>query len=172
MSYDVWAASVPDAIRADPLWGREEYRLSLYIADLGWDDLRRLAGLRAASGLCDPLCRGLGAIGPNIARGYQRASTGDRARFHEHALHSARESRDLYLRARHVLGPRIVRQRLRVLSTIVRLLTCSQPDTTERDQREHQPAAAPCRSNMPPVALDHRTPARADTRSSVHCGPR
>ena len=127
MSYDEWAETVPSTLRNDPLWRREDYRLGLYIADLGWDDVRRLARLRETGDLSDQLCRALGSIGANIAEGYSRAPGLDRARFYEYALGSAREGRDWYHKARHVLGPRTAKHRLRVLTSIIRLLTHSVP---------------------------------------------
>ena len=46
----------------------------------------------------------------------------DRRRFYEYALGSARESRDWYYKARHVLDEVIVGERLDVLTQVVRLL--------------------------------------------------
>ena len=143
MSYEEWASVVPAALREDPLWRREDYRLSLYIADLGWDDVRRLVRERATDALSDQLGRALGSISANIAEGYSRASGTDRARFYEYALGSAREARDWYHKARHVLGPKIARHRLRVLTSIIRLLTYSIPH--ERAMRIHPTPKAPPR---------------------------
>jgi four helix bundle protein len=127
MRYEEWAETVPETIRRDPLWARQDYRLSLYIADEGWEDVRRLSEARASSVLADQLCRALGSISANIAEGHSRASGPDRARFYEYALGSARESRDWYHKAARALDPGVVRRRLHVLTSIVRLLTYAIP---------------------------------------------
>ena len=127
MRYTDWEAAVPPMLREDPLWRRQDYRLALYAADLGWDDVRRLADERASTAMADQLSRALGSISANIAEGYGRSSGADRARFYEYALGSARESRDWYHKARHVLGPALVRHRLKVLTSITRLLTAALP---------------------------------------------
>jgi four helix bundle protein len=136
--YTDWEAAVPPMLREDALWRRQDYRLALYAADLGWDDVRRLADERASTAMADQLSRALGSISANIAEGYGRSSGADRARFYEYALGSARESRDWYHKARHesrdwyhkarhVLGPALVRHRLKVLTSITRLLTAALP---------------------------------------------
>ena len=127
MRYTEWEASVPKALRDDLLWRRQDYRLALYAADLGWDDVRRLNSERASSAVADQLGRALGSVSANIAEGYSRSSGPDRVRFYEYALGSARESRDWYQKARHVLGPTVVRHRLKVLTSVVRLITASLP---------------------------------------------
>ena len=127
MRYEEWADTVPASLRGDPLWRREDYRLALYVADEGWEDVRRLSEVRAASVLGDQLCRALGSISANIAEGYGRRSGTDRARYYEYALGSARESRDWYHKATRTLGRDVVQRRLRVLTRIVRLLTYAIP---------------------------------------------
>lgn len=56
----------------------------------------------------------------------------DRARFYEYSLGSAREARDWYYKARHVLGEEVVLNRLKNLTDIIRLLL-----TTVPEQRSH-----------------------------------
>ena len=82
------------------------------------------------------LCRALGSISANIAEGYSRGSGRDRSRFYEYALGSARESRDWYYKARHVLGQPVVDHRLDLLSQIIRLLLVMIPDQRGRTLRE------------------------------------
>ena len=72
--------------------------------------------------LSDQLNRALGSISANIAEGYSRSSVKDQARFYEYALGSARESRDWYYKARHVLGEAITGDRLELLTRVIRLL--------------------------------------------------
>lgn len=127
MRYTDWQATVPLDLTADPLWQRQDYRLALYAGDLGWDDVRRLGAVRATADVAEQLGRALGSISANIAEGYSRASGSDRARYYEYALGSARESRDWYHKGRHVLGAAAVRHRLKVLTSVVRLLTFAIP---------------------------------------------
>ena len=152
MSYEEWSRTVPDVLRSDPLWRREDYRLALYVADLGWEDVRRLARVRSTGAISDQLCRAVGSIGANIADGYRRASGADRARFYGYALGSAREARDWYHKSRHVLGPKVARHRLRVLTSVIRLLTATIP----HERGMIRPAAA---SAPHPVAGGTPTPA-------------
>ncbi len=137
MRYSEWETSVPAALRDDLLWRRQDYRLALYAADLGWQDVRRLTAERASSVIADQLSRALGSVSTNIAEGYSRSSGPDRVRFYEYALGSARESRDWYHKARHTLGPAVTRHRLKVLTSVVRLLTYSIPFERSATVRKH-----------------------------------
>ena len=86
--------------------------------------------------LADQLYRALGSISANLAEGYSRISGRDRARFCEYALGSARESRDWYYNARHVLGESITQHRLALLTQIIRLLLTMIPQQRGRILRE------------------------------------
>jgi four helix bundle protein len=98
------------------------YRLSLFLADLAWQDATQLVKDRRTTALADQLYRAVGSIGANIAEGYSRGSGRDQARFYEYALGSAREARDWYFKARHVLGDHVIDSRLIPLAEISRLL--------------------------------------------------
>jgi four helix bundle protein len=100
----------------------EVHRLALFAADNGWQDVATLAQDRRSIALADQLARALGSISANIAEGYSRSSVKDQARFYEYALGSARESRDWYYKARHVLGESIVGDRLELLTKVIRSL--------------------------------------------------
>jgi four helix bundle protein len=141
--YTEWEASVPAALRDDLLWRRQDYRLALYAADLGWDDVRRLTAERASSVIADQLARALGSVSANIAEGYSRSSGLDRVRFYEYALGSARESRDWYQKARRTLGPATTRHRLKVLTSVVRLLTHAIPYERAATIRKQSGDASP-----------------------------
>ncbi len=117
-----WAKSVPDAITQDPLWRMKVYRLALYAADLGWQDVTEFSRNRHMRDITDQLYRALGSISANIAEGYSRGTPRDRALFYRYALGSARESRDWYYKARHVLPEQRLVERLDLLSQIIRLL--------------------------------------------------
>lgn len=70
MDYATWEKAVPDAITRDPLWRMRVYRLSLFVADVGWPDVTRLARDRRTTALSDQLYRALGSIGANTAEGF------------------------------------------------------------------------------------------------------
>ncbi len=110
-----------EGIRRDALWGVSAYRLAVELARDGWGDLSRLWGDRRTRSIADQLCRSLGSISATISEGYSRGTGRDRARFYEYALGSARESRDWYFQARHVLGDQTL-ARVEALNGIVSLL--------------------------------------------------
>jgi len=115
----------------------EAYRLALFAGDLGWFDSVKLTKDRRLLGfLADQLYRALGSISANLAEGYSRGTGKDRARFYEYALGSARESRDWYYKARHVLGEDVTTHRLRFLTQIIRLLLTMVPQQRGRTLRE------------------------------------
>ncbi len=128
MEIEEWEGTVPRAIREDPLWRVRAYRLALFIAELGWQDITQLTEDRRTISIADQLCRALGSISANIEEGYSRGTGRDRARFYEYALGSARESRGWYYRSRHVLGDAIVQERLRLLTDVIRLLLTMVPE--------------------------------------------
>ena len=121
MDYQEWVQSVPVTITKDTLWKMEVYRLALFAADNGWQDVVALAQDRLTA-LADQLNRALGSISANIAEGYSRSSLKDQARFYEYAFGSASESRDWYYKARHVLDELTVEDRLDLLSKVIRSL--------------------------------------------------
>jgi four helix bundle protein len=103
-----WIKTVPQEISNDQMWKLEVYRLALYLAELGWEDICRLREDKRFVSLSDQLYRALGSISANIAEGYSRSTGRDRARFFEYALGSARESRDWYYKGRFGLGNEIL----------------------------------------------------------------
>jgi len=136
MTYEAWLRSVPTTITGDTLWNFKVYRMALYVSDFGWDDATSLIRDQRTRALSDQLYRAIGSIGANIAEGYSRGSGRDRVRFLEYALGSARESRDWYYKARHVLGSDITTTRLDLISQIIRLLLVMIPDQRTRSVSE------------------------------------
>ena len=132
MKYQEWLETVPEEITGDLLWKMKVYRLALFVADLGWHDVAKLMQDKRTISLSDQLYRALGSISANIAEGYGRRSGKDLARFYEYALGSARESRDWYYKARHILGQSVTSHRLDQLTQIIRLLLVMIPDQRER----------------------------------------
>ncbi len=139
MTYEEWEVAVPEAIKGDALWKVKVYRVALFLADLGWHDVTKLAQDRRMLGLADQLYRAVGSISANIAEGYSRGTGRDRAHFYEYALGSARESRDWYYKGRHVLGEGVVSHRLDLLKDIIRLLLTMVPQ--QRGRTLHEEAA-------------------------------
>ncbi len=132
MNYDEWVKTVPAAITGDVLWKVEAYRLGLFAADIGWHDVTKLMQDKRTYDLSDQLYRSIGSISANIAEGYSKSTGKDRARFYEYALGSARESRDWYYKARHILGDEVTNHRLNFITQIIRLLITMVPQ-----QRTH-----------------------------------
>ncbi|MBI3921334.1 MAG: four helix bundle protein [Armatimonadetes bacterium] len=138
MRFEEWVKAVPGEITGDSLWKVEAYRLALYAADLGWHDATRLMKDKRTMALSDQLYRALGGISSNVAEGYSRGTGPDRARFYEYALGSARESRNWYYQARHLLGEEVTAHRLALLTPIIRLLLTMVPQQRGRLLREER----------------------------------
>src|SRR6478609_9960056 len=99
MTYEEWEGSVPSEIRNDTLWKVEAYRRALFACEIGWTDVTKLIQDGRTKSLADQLYRSLGSIGANIAEGYSRGTSKERAHFYEYALGSAREARDWYYKS-------------------------------------------------------------------------
>jgi four helix bundle protein len=136
MTYEEWEATVPKVITGDALWRVQAYRLALFAADVGWEDVSKLARDRRTRALSDQLYRSLGSVGANIAEGYSRGTGRDRARFYEYALGSARESRDWYYKGRRIPDEAVVEHRLSLQTQIIRLLLTMVPEQRKRTIRE------------------------------------
>jgi len=147
-SYEEWEKLVPQTLKGDLLWKVQAYRLALFAADIGWQDVTRLVRDRRTISLADQLYRSLGSISANIAEGYGRSSPKERAHFYEYALTSARESRDWYYKARHVLDEAIITHRLDLLTQIIRLLLVMIPNqrgwTIKEEAAVYDPADGQC----------------------------
>lgn len=121
-SYAAWEDGVDEEYKKDAIWNMKVYRLALLTSDLAWHDASRLWQTKRLNALTDQLFRAVGSIGANIAEGYSRSSGKDQARFYEYALGSAREGREWYYRARHVLGETIYQHRKHILTQIIQHL--------------------------------------------------
>ena len=73
MTYDEWEAHVPDSITQDPLWNMVVYRKALFLGDIAWADVTRLARDARTVSLADQLYRAVGSID---ARRYTRKAVG------------------------------------------------------------------------------------------------
>lgn len=128
MKFDEWKNSVPEVIREDALWAVKAYQLSLFLADIAWHDVAKLAKVAGMCSLSDQLYRSAGSICANIEEGYSKKSAKDRARFYEYSLGSARETRGWFYRARHILGDEVTHHRLGLSTEIIKLLLTMVPD--------------------------------------------
>lgn len=136
MDYAEWEAQVPKAITADSLWKMKAYRVGLWLGDLGWFDVTKLAQDQRTIALSNQLYRSLGSISVNLAEGYSMGTGKNRARYYEYSLGSARESRDWYWKGRKVLGDTVIGHRMRVLEEIIRLLLTMIPQQRDNLARE------------------------------------
>lgn len=136
MNYDEWEKTVPDTIKMDSLWKMTAYRLALFLSNLGWHDVTKLAQDHRTVGLADQLYRALGSISANLAEGYSRGTGKDRARFYEYSLGSARERRDWYFKGRSVLGQTVAEHRTELLTRVIKLVLKMIPQQRGRVLRE------------------------------------
>lgn len=153
MTYSEWETAVPDAIKKDIVWKMEAYRLSLFLGDLAWHDASKIMRDKRTQGLTTQFYPAVGSISANIAEGYSRTSTKDQARFFEYALGSARESRDWYFKCRFILGESIFEHRLKLLTSIMRLLLATIPRQRSQNSNLHEPPAEYA-GNSPPSEED------------------
>jgi four helix bundle protein len=133
MTFDEWLKSVPSEITADALWQMKLYQQALFLGELAWFDVCRLASARQMLGVAEQLYRAAGSISANIAEGYSKASGKDQARFYEYALGSAREAHDWYYKSRHVLGDEVSLHRMRLLVQVIRQLLALIPQYRGRN---------------------------------------
>lgn len=121
LEFENWIKEVPADIKEDAVWSLKVYRISLFIADLGWIDIKSIIHQKLFS-LSDQLYRSTGSISANITEGYSRRSHKEQARFYEIALGSTREAKDWYFKSRHILGTTVSNHRIKVLTHIAKLL--------------------------------------------------
>jgi four helix bundle protein len=136
MNYQEWLMTVPAEITQDPLWKLEVYRLGLFVAEIGWEDVLLLNKNKLTRDAADQIIRSLDSISANIAEGYSRSTGKDRARYFEYALGEAREARDRYFKARRVLKQEVVLHRIKLLTQIVKMLNVFVPTQRQRGIRE------------------------------------
>jgi len=118
-SYNEWLKSVPANIVGDSLWHFETYRKALYLSDLAWSDCGQLISDVRGKGIAWQLLDSAGSVAANIEEGYGRGFGKDYARFLRISLGSARETRGWYFRARHLLDPALMQERMALLDQII-----------------------------------------------------
>ena len=122
MTFDEWSTEMPEVIKADTLWRIEAYRLALFLSDLAWIDSSKLIQDHRTRTTADQLFRAAGNISSNISEGYSRDTGKGRAIFYEYALGSARETRDWYFKARHIITRHVAHHRIELSTQVIRLL--------------------------------------------------
>lgn len=138
MTYDEWLKSVPPELTEDPLWRMEVFRYALIIGDLSWHDVSKVVEDKRALRLSSQLYSAVGSIAANIAEGYSHRSPKDQARFYEYALGPAREARVWYYQSKHILPETVAEHRIRLLTSIIRMLLTIIP--AERGYKMSEPA--------------------------------
>jgi len=128
MDYDTWLKSVPMEITSDPLWHMTVYRQALFLGELAWFDVCKLAQDHRTLALSDQMYRSAGGISATISEGYSHASDKNQARYYEYALGSARETREWYYKGRHVLGGNVADHRIKLTVHIIRQLLRMVPE--------------------------------------------
>ncbi len=121
MTFEQWENEVPTSIQADPLWKVEAYRLSLFLSDLAWLDVTKLAADPRTLGICDQLYRAVGKISSNISEGYSRGTCEARGLYYAYAAGATREARDWYFKGRHISGFAVSNHRIELCTSIIRL---------------------------------------------------
>lgn len=74
MNFPSWLETIPPEITRDPLWNMEVYRIALFVGEIAWTDVCKLAQDRRMLEVSDQLYRAVGSISANIAEGYSKAS--------------------------------------------------------------------------------------------------
>jgi len=138
MNYQEWLTTVPAEITQDPLWNLDVYRLGLFVADIGWEDVVLLNKNNLTRDAADQIHRSLDSISANIAEGYSRSTGKDRARYFEYSLGEAREARDRFFKVRRVLKQEVVLHRIKLLTQIVKILNVFVPTQRKRGIREEK----------------------------------
>lgn len=114
-------------IQNDRVWRFKVYRLALFIGDLAWADSTRLFRTLLTRRISGQLFEAASSIAPHISEGFSRGTGKGRAIFYEYALGSARESRDWYYQARHLLGEQVTTHRMELCSQVIKLLLAMLP---------------------------------------------
>jgi four helix bundle protein len=122
MTYEEWEKTIPDAVKNDPVWQFYAYRKALFVYDLMWDDCAPLLHDPRGRGVVEQLTRSLGSISANIEEGYGRGYGKERNYFLRVAIGSARESKGWYFRARRLISPDALKNRLALLDDTISLL--------------------------------------------------
>jgi four helix bundle protein len=122
MDYGAWEQGIAPRIRREVAWKFFGYRKALYLYELCWEDCEALLQHPLGKAVAQQLIRSAGSISANIEEGSGRGFGKARLYFLRIALGSARESKGWYWRAKKLLSPETLDQRLSLLDEIIALL--------------------------------------------------
>ena len=138
--FSEWEATVPDAIRKDPIWKTPAYRYGLWLADLAAVDVAALLHDPDTSEKAAQLLSAAESISATLAEGYRRTTGPDRAKFYDYANGSAGECRDWYYKLRKFLPPDALNLRFELTGRLSAILNAVIPreraDRTGRARRK------------------------------------
>jgi four helix bundle protein len=141
VNFNEWVLSLPKDLKDDSLWKMEVYRLALFATEVGWYDVTELMKDKRTHSLSDQLYRSLGSISANIAEGYSHHTGKSRAQYYQYALGSARESRDWYYKAHHILKDDVVNHRIALMTQVIKLLLVMVPQQRGKTLALHEEKA-------------------------------
>jgi four helix bundle protein len=131
LSFEEWQAQVPATILSERFWQLIAYQKGLYLYDLVWKDTTPwLSDIRGHE-LARQIVRSAGSITANIEEGFGRGIGKQLVYFYSVSLGSARETKGWYYRAKAIVTPQILQERISLVSEIVALLV------TEINRQKH-----------------------------------
>ena len=122
MDLDEWIATVPRALREDPIWKVRAYQIGSYLAHLAADDAAIAAADIRFREHASQLAKSVGGITAAISEGYSRLSRKDRIRYYEYGHGSANEAKSWYMGAACLFDRAMLEHRLEHLCRINQLL--------------------------------------------------
>jgi four helix bundle protein len=91
LDFATYEATPPAAYDGDPIWRTRMFRMASYLSTRCATDAS-LLGSRVSLQVSQQFVRAVASIAANLAEGYSRGATHDRARFYTYALGSLREA--------------------------------------------------------------------------------
>ena len=122
MDLDEWIATVPRALRNDPVWKVRAYQIGSYVAQLAAEDAAIAAADIRFRQNASQLTKAVGGVTAAISEGYSRLSRKDRIRYYEYAHGSANEAKSWYMGAACLFDTATLEHRLEHLCRINQLV--------------------------------------------------
>ena len=122
LSFDIWIKQVPELIRTERFWQLTAYQKALYLYDLTWQDTQKWLRDARGQALARQIVASADSVCANIEEGYGRGFGKQLLYFYTVALGSARETKGRLYRAKALLSPDILQERLSLASEVVALL--------------------------------------------------